>query len=135
MAKVAREELDNEAAQLRFLSFWWSRTYSRPLKDPLLAEYTLEELYYEYRQHSEREAAAKEKVEQEADNIDKAKEDEALAWAEAEEKKEALAANGSDLEWQPTEQDKAWMEEQVRQGKALHGEEFGEDISEDFGDG
>lgn len=101
----------------------------------MLAEYTLEELYYEYRQHSEREAAAKEKVEQEADNIDKAKEDEALAWAEAEEKKEALAASESDPEWKPTEQDKAWMEEQMRQGKELYGEEFGEDISEDFGDG
>lgn len=132
---MAREELDNEAAQLRFLSFWWSRAYSRPLKDPLLAEYTLEELYYEYKQYSEREAAAKEKVEQEADNIDKAKEDEALAWAEAEEKKEAQNPNPSDLEWKPTEQDKAWMEQQMRQGKELYGEEFGEDISEDFSDG
>ncbi len=131
--KAARESLDNEAAQLRFLSFWWSKTYSRPLKDPLLQEYTLEELYYEYREHIEREKASKERTEQEADNIEKAKEDEALAWAEAEEKKEAEDASKENRpEWLPTEQDKTWMEEQLKQGKELYGEEFGEDISEDF---
>lgn len=27
---------------------WWSRTYNRPLKDPLLLSYTFEELLYEY---------------------------------------------------------------------------------------
>lgn len=131
--RAAREKLDNEAAQLRFLSFWWCKTYSRPLKDPLLAQYTLEELYYEYKEHSEREIAAKERVEKEADNIDKAKEDEALAWAEAEEKKET--ENASQPKWEASEQDKAWMEKQLSQGKELYGEDFGEDISEDFSGG
>lgn len=131
--RAAREPLDNEAAQLRFLSFWWSKTYSRPFKDPLLKEYTLEELYYEYREHIEREKASKERTEQEADNIEKAKEDEALAWAEAEEKREAESSlKQGQVDWIPTEQDKAWMEEQLRQGKELYGEDFGEDISEDF---
>jgi len=125
--------LDSEAAQLRFLSFWWSKTYSRPLKDPLLKEYTLEELYYEFRQFYEREKATKERVEQEADNIEKAKEDDALAWAEAEEKKEAQQSGDQTLpQWQPNEQDRAWMDEQLKQGKELYGEDFGEDIDEDF---
>lgn len=35
----------------RFLEFWWCRTYNRPLKDPLLAQYTLDELTYEYLRH------------------------------------------------------------------------------------
>jgi len=125
--------LDSEAAQLRFLSFWWSKTYSRPLKDPLLKEYTLEELYYEFRQFYEREKATKERVEQEADNIEKAKEDDALAWAEAEEKKELQQSGNQTLpQWQPNEQDRAWMDEQLKQGKELYGEDFGEDIDEDF---
>ncbi len=125
--------MDSEAAQLRFLSFWWSKTYSRPLKDPLLKEYTLEELYYEFRQFYEREKATKERVEQEADNIEKAKEDDALAWAEAEEKKELQQSGNQTLpQWQPNEQDRAWMDEQLKQGKELYGEDFGEDIDEDF---
>jgi hypothetical protein len=101
----------------------------------LLQSYTLEELYYEYKEHSEREKAAKERVEQEADNIDKAKEDEALAWAEAEEKREAESLKSDpDIkpEWSPTPEDKAWMENQIKQGKELYGEDFGEDINEDF---
>lgn len=105
------------------------------MKDPLLQSYTLEELYYEYKEHFEREKAAKERVEQEADNIDKAKEDEALAWAEAEEKREAenLKSGGSNgSEWSPTPEDKAWMEDQIKQGREMFGEDFGEDINEDF---
>lgn len=132
---MAREDLNSEAAQIRFLSLWWSKTYSRPLKDPILQSYALEELYYEYREHIEREKAAKEKIEQEADNIEKAKEDEALAWAAAEEKKEAEIAKSQSAQWQPNEQDKVWMEEQLKQAKEMYGEDFGEDISEDFGDG
>jgi hypothetical protein len=99
----------------------------------LLKEYTLEELYYEFRQFYEREKATKERVEQEADNIEKAKEDDALAWAEAEEKKEAQQSGDQTLpQWQPNEQDRAWMDEQLKQGKELYGEDFGEDIDEDF---
>lgn len=35
----------------RFLEFWWCRTYNRPLKDPVLAQYSLDELTYEYLRH------------------------------------------------------------------------------------
>lgn len=96
-----------------------------------MLSYTLEELYYEYKEHSEREKAAKERTEQEADNIEKVKEDEALAWAEAEEKREAQQQN-KDAEWIPTPEDKAWMEDQIKQGKEAFGDDFGEDINEDF---
>jgi hypothetical protein len=37
-----------EADLSRFLCGWWSRHYNRPYKDPLLKEYTLEELLTEY---------------------------------------------------------------------------------------
>lgn len=132
--KVSRESLDNEAAQLRFLHFWWSKTYSRPLKDPLLNEYTIEELYYEYKQYSEREKAIKEKAEQEADNIEKEKVDDALAWAEAEEKKEAelKGVKPESQNWTPSEEDKAWMEQELQRAKEMYGEDFGEDINEEF---
>jgi len=135
--RAARESLDNEAAQMRFLTYWWSKTYSRPMKDPLLKEYTLEELYYEFKEHSEREKAAKERAEQETDNIEQAKTDDALAWAEAEEKKEAEEArkkdsNFRDSDFQPTPEDKAWMEEELVRAKEAYGEDFGEDIDEEF---
>lgn len=32
----------------RFLKWWWCRTFTRPLKDPLLQQYTLNELCYEF---------------------------------------------------------------------------------------
>lgn len=35
----------------RFLKWWWCRTYNRPMKDPLLATYTLNELCYEFLRH------------------------------------------------------------------------------------
>lgn len=35
----------------RFLQFWWCRTYNRPLKDPILLSYTIDELAYEFFRH------------------------------------------------------------------------------------
>lgn len=32
----------------RFLQFWWCQKFNRPLKDPVLQNYTLDELCYEY---------------------------------------------------------------------------------------
>jgi hypothetical protein len=43
------EEVDSSTeALLRFLRFWWCRTYNRPFKDPLLMTYTADELTYEF---------------------------------------------------------------------------------------
>lgn len=124
MERVAREPLDNEASQLRWLRSWWSKTYSRPLKDPLLAEYTLEELYYEYRLSVERSKAADEKADEESDKIEQAKVDDALAWAEAEEEKEKSTSISAE--------DQEWMAKQLQEAKQLYGEDFGENISEEF---
>jgi hypothetical protein len=55
-----------------------------------------------------------------------------LAWAEAEEKREAESAQGKERDWSPTSEDKAWMEDQIAHGKEAFGEDFGEDINEDF---
>lgn len=128
----AREPLDNEAAQLRYLMSWWSKTYSRPLKDPLLKEYTLEELYYEYRDRIEREEAAEEAAEKKTDNIEQEKIDEALAWAEAEEKMEQTQPDSNGARWMPSEEDKLWMDRELDRAKEEFGEDFGEDINEEF---
>lgn len=36
------------AAKCETIEFWWSQHYGRPLKDPLLQEYTYEELWEEF---------------------------------------------------------------------------------------
>jgi hypothetical protein len=41
----------SEEDLIRTLRMWWSIKYSRPFKDPLLNEYTLDELAYEYLTH------------------------------------------------------------------------------------
>lgn len=107
----------------------------------MLQDYTLEELYYEYRDHVERAEAADEDAQRQTDKIDQDKTDRDLAWADEEEKKELEAE--AKKEWTPSDKDKAWMEEQTRKAmeeeiakaKELHGESFGEDIIEDFDGG
>lgn len=41
----------SEKDLLRTLKVWWCLKYSRPFKDPLLNQYTLDELAYEYLVH------------------------------------------------------------------------------------
>jgi hypothetical protein len=41
----------SEAAVRRYLEAWWCFKYTRPFKDPLLQEYTTDELIYEYMRH------------------------------------------------------------------------------------
>ena len=125
---LARSELDTEHKQLLFLQAWWSRTYNRPLKDPLLSEYTMDELYYEYRDRIERDLAIEERSEQEADKIEDSSLDESLKWAEEEERKELEEAERKAA-------DQKWMEDQVAELKKEFGDEFGEDIVGDFGNG
>ena len=121
--------MSSETSQLRFLHSWWSVTYNRPLKDPLLQQYTLEELYYEFKDRTEREKARLEQAEEQADKIEEAKQEETDAWIAAEEAKES---NSNTPNWKPTEGDQKWMEEELERAKAEHGESFGEDIDEDF---
>lgn len=112
---------------------WWSRTYNRPLKDELLDSYTLYELIYEYQDHIQRELAAKDKLEEESDKIEDRKVQEALDWAEQEELKELEAARQKQAEEQGiSEEDREWMEQEIKRQKEIHGDDFGEDLS--FGD-
>lgn len=119
-----------------FLKSWWSNTYNRPLKDPLLESYTLEELLYEFYDKIERREAAEERSTQEADKIEEAKEKEVLDWAEEEEKKELeelRRAAEAKLTNPATDPDNVkWMKEQLEQAKQVHGDTFGEDIEEKF---
>lgn len=131
----ARAELTNEHQLLLFLQSWWSRIYNRPLKDPLLSEYTLEELIYEFYDKIERRSAEDERSSQDSDKIEDDKEKAALDWAEQEEQRELDAMKDKAPEAVNPIVDPenvAWMEEQMNAAKAAFGEDFGEDISETF---
>jgi len=120
-----------------FLQSWWSRLYNRPLKDPLLLSYSLEELIYEFYDKIERRKAEEEQMNSEADKIEEDKEKSVLDWAEQEEQKELenMKSKASILEKKDPTKDPvnvAWMEEQLREAKKTLGESFGEDIEENF---
>lgn len=110
-----------------FLKSWWSRTYNRPLKDPLLESYTLYELLYEFNDKKERVNAANMAFEAEADKIEVEQEQEVFDWIEEEERKDREAAEAALA--QQKEDDELWMLEQL---KKEHGDDFGEDLDVDF---
>ena len=138
-AHNARADLDTEDRLLLFLQSWWSKTYNKPLKDPILASYTIEELIYEFYDRIEREKAAEERIQSENDRIEEAKDKSVLDWIEEEEKKEELTkspntANSSEVVDDPASDPEniKWMEEQILKAKQEHGDSFGEDIVENF---
>lgn len=47
----AIDATSNVTALRRNLELWWALKYNRPFKDPLLREYTLEELSFEFLTH------------------------------------------------------------------------------------
>lgn len=141
----ARAELDSEEKLLLFLQSWWSRTYNRPLKDPLLLSYSLPELLYEFYDRIERIKAEEERVEQQSDKIEEKKEKEALDWAEQEELREIEEAKAKELATKKTKTQSspvedplkdpaniAWMEKQLQEAKVMYGDSFGEDIDDIF---
>jgi hypothetical protein len=130
---------DSEHGWLTFLKNWWVIKYERPLKDPLLSEYTLQELIYEYFMHEERAKYIEECKNEEDDKIEEDKIQKAMDWADEEERKE--------LETQKTKTDGInavpidprldpdnikWMENQLTMAKQQFGESF--DIVEGFDD-
>lgn len=139
-AANARAPLISEEQIRLYLMSWWSRTYNRPLKDPVLLSYSVEELLYEFYDKIERVKAATEAAEQETDKIEEKKEKAALDWAEEEERRELEAlSKGETPANKPSatkpselEENKKWMEEQIRLNKKQFGEDFGDDIA--FGD-
>jgi len=134
-AHNARADLSNPEQLILFLRSWWSRTYNRPLKDPLLLSYTTEELLYEFFDRIERVKAQEEQANKANDKIEEDKEKAALDWAQKEELKE-LKQELKLAKVDPTK-DPAnikWMEEQLQKAKTQFGEDFGEDINENFED-
>jgi hypothetical protein len=61
-----------------------------------------------------------------------------MSWADAEEAKELKELGDigdkakTDGTWKPSEADKSWMDEEIKKAKELYGEDFGENISEEF---
>ena len=136
-AHNARADLNDEKQLELFLKSWWSKTYNRPLKDPLLLSYTLEELLYEFFDREERESAYKEALEKRDDKIEEDKEQAALDWAEEEEKKELEKLKDPEDKKKQSDPTKdpeniKWMEEELKKAKELYGESFGDDISDNF---
>lgn len=133
----ARASLESEHQLLLWLQSWWSRLYNRPLKDPLLQTYSVEELLYEFYDRQERQAALDEGAMEDADRIEERKVKDNLDWAEEEERKE-LEALKKKQEAAKTEPDPSspdnekWMQDQIdkelAEGRKLYGDDFGEDI-------
>lgn len=133
----ARADLDNEHQLLLFLQSWWSNLYNKPLKDPILASYTLEELLYEFYDRLERQRAREENIQTENDRIEEAKDKAVEDWIREEENKELLKddqKNTDDKQSDPTKDPEniKWMQEQIDKAKNEYGETFGEDIIENF---
>ena len=139
-AHNARADLDTDEKLLLFLQSWWSRTYNRPLKDPILISYSLEELLYEFYDRIERSKAEQERLEQDDVKIEEDKDKAAEDWAEKMEREERETAMREEahkveqLTKDPTKDPAniAWMEEQIKKGKEEFGESFGENIDEGF---
>jgi len=111
---------------------WWSNHYNRPLKDPLLATYSLEELAYEYYAHIAFAQVEQERIQEESDKIEEAKLEEDEAWADEMEAEEEAAAKQSVSSSAEHPNNIAWMEEEIRKSKELFGEDFGDDLNISF---
>jgi hypothetical protein len=146
IAKHDARKQNSERTLLLFLMSWWSKHYNRPLKDPVLQSYSLEELLYEYYNVIERHKAVEENVQAETDKIEEERLKAAEEWADKmEEEEEQLerqkAEKSKDPKKEPTYNpltdpaNIAWMEEQMKAQKEQFGEDFGEDISMQSEDG
>lgn len=135
----ARADLDTDHQLLLFLKSWWSRTYNRPLKDPILMSYSVEELLYEFYDRIERNKAQEEQLEQESVKIEENKDKAAEDWAERMEREEMEAelreqAKQSEEASDPTQnpENVKWMQEQIEKAKEIYGNDFGDDIDDGF---
>lgn len=106
------------------------------MKDPILEQYTLEELIYEFYDKIERKAAKEEAKEKAEEKVEEIKEREAIDWAEKMEQEELEAAAAKNEPKQPNPaadpENIKWMEDQIAMAKQSHGESFGEDIDISF---
>lgn len=115
---------------------WWSKYYSKPLKDPTLSLYTLEELAYEYYLVNETVKAEAEALDAQSDKIEEAKDQAAAEWAdqmEAEEGKDEKEGEDNappDPSLDPANVE--WMQQEIEKNKAELGDDFGEDLGINF---
>ena len=141
-AHNARASLADDKQLMLFLRSWWSKLYNRPLKDPLLQSYTLEELLYEFYDKVERNLADEERASNAEIREEEVKDKGFDDWAAEEERKEAEATAKKSKSSTPEEKpavdpakDPAnvkWMEEQIRLAKAELGDDFGDDLELNF---
>ena len=137
-AHNARASLNDDKQLLLFMQSWWSKLYNRPLKDPLLLSYTLEELLYEFYDRIERHTAEEERSMKEETLTEDAKEKEVMDWIAEEERKEAqgekpkVESNKEPLDPSKDPANIKWMEEQIRLAKQHLGDDFGEDLELNF---
>lgn len=112
-----------------FLRSWWSKTYNRPLKDPLLNSYNVYELLYEFFDKHEREKQRERRLEEETDKIEDDKRQKALDWADEQERAEMESAANNNNSQQRTDDQEEWM---VQELKKQYGDNFGDDVNIDF---
>lgn len=115
---------------------WWAHRYNKPMKDPILLSYTIEELSYEYFDHIERKRAEDERIQKDTDKIESEKAQAAEAWADEMERLEELEeVETSQSQPLPGEDPSSieWMNKILEESKEEFGESFGEDLSIDFG--
>ena len=126
----AFEKLNTQDSIMLYIQSWWSKQYSRPLKDPILQSYTYEELLYEYFDTIERESAAKKAVEEDVIGEEDKILDDNLSWAEEEEAKELAELETRKQAQIELEKNKEWVEEQLKKEKDRLGleDDFGEDL-------
>jgi hypothetical protein len=142
----ARLEIGEKKNRL-FLTNWWCRQYNRPLKDPLLNQYSIEELAYEYFLAGEVTAYKQELIDQENDRIEEDKiqvdhdwademEAEDAAREEAEAKAKVDKEKAEEEAYDPLKDPEQvkWMEEEIEKSKTVFGEDFGEDVGVEFED-
>ena len=136
--ELARRDVrsrEGEKYTFQYLSSWWSRYYNRPLKDPLLQQYTLEELAYEYYAVSETNVYQKELDNESTDKIEEEKLRQANEWADKMEDDE------DDTEWTEEElaeldiptpkaskQDEEWIKQNIDENELF----FDEDLNLTF---
>ena len=99
------------------------------MKDPMLEQYNMYELLYEFHDKIERKKAEEKTVEQETDKIEEFKTEDTLKWIEEEEKRDRERELAAEANAGPSKQDEAWMLEQL---KRENGEDFGDDVNISF---
>jgi wobble nucleotide-excising tRNase len=132
-ASNARSDLNSETDIALFLKSWWSDYYNRPMKDPILQQYTLEELLYEFYDKIERKQAREEQKLKEEEQVEVKKEKEELEASKAGDST-SIKKDADNAQKDPTKDPDniKWMQEQIEQAKAVYGNSFGEDIDVNF---